>query len=76
MANKDYAMVLLEQLVDQNKAILEYVGEMPKMSARLEHVEQVVDELRTDMKVVKSVVREHSGELAELDARVSALEAA
>jgi hypothetical protein len=68
--------VLLEQLIDQNKAILEYVGELPKISARLAHVEQVVDELQADAKIIKVAVSEHSSQLGELDTRVSALEAA
>ena len=29
MADKDYSAVLLEQLVDQNKAVLEAVGDIP-----------------------------------------------
>ncbi len=31
MADKGYQTVLIEQLVDQNKAILEYVGELLSM---------------------------------------------
>jgi hypothetical protein len=77
MANdNDYSAVLLEQLVDQNKAILEYVGEMLKISARLAHVEQVVDELQADVKVVRAAVTDLSGKVADLDSRVSALETA
>jgi len=76
MADKDYRDVLLEQLVDQNKAILEYVGEMPKISAQLAHVEQAVDKLQADVKVVRATVTDVSGKVADLDTRVSALEAA
>jgi phage shock protein A len=76
MADKDYRDVLLEQIVDQNKAILEYVGEMPKISDRLAHVEQVVDEVQQDVKVIRAAVTDQSTKLAELDARVLALEAA
>jgi phage shock protein A len=76
MADKDCRDVLLEQLVDQNKAILEYVGEMPKISARLAHVEQAVDELQADVKVIRAAVTDVSGKVADLDTRLSALEAA
>jgi hypothetical protein len=31
MAEKDYAAVLLEEIRDQNKAVLEYVGQLPSI---------------------------------------------
>jgi DNA repair ATPase RecN len=76
MADKDYSAVLLEQLVDQNKAIREYVGEMPKISARLANVEQAVDELAADVKLIKVAIKQDGSRLEMLEGRVSALEAA
>jgi hypothetical protein len=75
MADKDYTNVLLEQIRDEVKAVRELVADVPKMSD-FRRLEQRVDELHADVKVIKSVVRAHSGKLAELGTRVSTLEAA
>jgi hypothetical protein len=55
-SDDNYVGLLLEQIRDQNKAVLEYVAEMPKVVARLDHIEQDVAELKQDMKVVKAAV--------------------
>jgi len=75
MADKDYTNLLLEQIRDEVKAVHELVADVPKMSD-FRRLEQRVDTLHADVKVIKSVVRSHSGKLAELDARVSSREAA
>jgi hypothetical protein len=75
MADKDYSTVLLEQLVDQNKAVLELVGGLPTR-ADFNRLEQRVDDLHADVKVIRAAVTDHSAKLADLDTRVSALEAA
>ena len=76
MGKKDYQTVLIEQLVDQNKAILEYVSDVPAMAARLEHVEQDVSELEQDMKIVKAAVTDVSQQVANHEHRITRLEAA
>lgn len=76
MADKDYQTVLIEQLVDQNKAILEYVSGVPAMAARLERVEQDVSELKQDMKIVKAAVTDVSQQVANHERRITRLEAA
>ena len=40
--DNNYFAVLLEEIRAQNKAVLEYVGEIPKLAARLESIEQNV----------------------------------
>jgi outer membrane murein-binding lipoprotein Lpp len=65
----------VEQIRDEVKAVHELVADVPMMSD-FRRLEQRVDDLHADVKAIKSVVRDHSGELAELDARVRAPEAA
>ncbi len=55
--------VLLERIADQNRAVLEYVSEMPKVVARLGNIEKDVAELKQDMKVVKAAVTDLSRDL-------------
>jgi hypothetical protein len=57
--------VLLEQIVDQNKALLEAVGDIQQKVARLDGIERDVVELKQDMKVVKAAVVDSSRDLAE-----------
>ena len=74
--------MLLEQIVDQNKAVLEAVGDIQRKVAHLPTRDEF-DELRRDVRdskelatVTKSEVTAHSSQLAELDSRSSAIEAA
>ena len=76
MGKKDYQTVLIEQLVDQNKAILEYVSDVPAMAARLERVEQDVSELEQDMKIVKAAVTDVSQQVANHGRHITRLHAA
>ena len=61
---KDHQTILLEEIRDQNKAILEGLQDVPK---RLEFNELRSDvaELKQDMKVVKAAVQDVSRELVE-----------
>ncbi len=52
----DYTGHMLEQVLDEMKAVHELVAEVPKMARKLDHVEQDVAELKQDMKVVKGAV--------------------
>ena len=71
-----YFGVMFEEIRDQNKAVLEYVGQMPQVVARLEAIEQDVAELKQDMKVVKAAVTDMSRQLADHELRITRLEAA
>ena len=73
--DKDYSAVLLEQIVDQNKAVLEAVGDIQRTVANLPTRDEF-DELRRDVKTTMSAVRDVSGQVADHETRISALEAA
>ena len=71
-----YTNVLLEEIRAQNKAVLEYVGEIPKLAARLDRIEQNVVELKQDVKVIKAAVTDVSHQVSNHEQRISRLEAA
>ncbi len=76
MANdKDYAAVLLEQIVDQNKAVLEAIGDIQRKVANLPTRDEF-DELRQDVKTTMSALRGVSGQVTDHETRISALETA
>jgi len=76
MADKDYQTVLIEQLVDQNKAILEYVGQLPSITRDIVHLKEDVAELRSDIKIVKAAVTDLNQQAANHEHRITRLEAA
>jgi len=67
--------VLLVQIRDQNKAVLEGIKDLP---TRMEFSElrQDVAELKQDMKVVRAATTDTSHQVHDLERRVSRLEAA
>jgi len=76
MGKKDYQTVLIEQLVDQNKAILEYVSDVPAMAARLERVGQDVSELEQGMKIVTAALTDLRQQVANYGRHITRLHAA
>lgn len=78
MSNDDvkYFSILLEEIKSQNKAVLEAVGDMPKVVAKLGHIEEDVKELKQDMKIVKAAVTDLSHQVHDHEHRISRLEAA
>ena len=62
-SDNNYIGVLLEQIRDQNKAVLEAVGDMRA-------------ELKQDVKVVRAATTDTSRQVHDLERRVSRLEAA
>jgi polyhydroxyalkanoate synthesis regulator phasin len=71
---KDYNTVLLEEIRDLNKAILE--GQKDQASrADIRRLEQDIAELKDDMKVVKAAVKATNRDVVALDRRVTRLEA-
>jgi hypothetical protein len=54
-SDKGYSAVLLEQIVDQNKAVLEAVGDIQRTVANLPTRDEF-DELRRDVKTTISAV--------------------
>jgi archaellum component FlaC len=67
--------VMLEQVLDQNRAVLEAVGDMQPQVADLPKRDEF-EELKQDMQIVKAAVTDTNREVHDLDTRVSRLEAA
>lgn len=76
ISDDNYLGVLLEEIRDQNRAVLEAVGDMQKNVAKIPAIEQSVDELKQDMKVVKAAVTDLSYQVANHERRVGSFEAA
>ncbi len=77
MSNSDdnYIGVLLEEIRDQNKAVLEAVGDMQKQVAEIPAIKRDIGELKDDMKVVKAAVTDISRQANDYDHRITRLEA-
>jgi hypothetical protein len=71
-----YFGIMLEELRNQNRAVLEYVGQMPQMVARLVAIEQDVAELKQDMKVVKAAIIDVGRQLVDHELHITRPEAA
>ena len=72
---KDYATILLEEIRDQNKAILEGLREVPKR-VEFNELKQDVAEVKQSVKTIEAAVQATNRDLAALDQRVTGLEAA
>ena len=75
MADKDYMAVLLEEIRDQNKAVLEAVGDMQKQLADVPKRAEF-DELRADVRVIRAAVTDISEQVGDHEQRITRLEAA
>jgi hypothetical protein len=76
MANdKDYALVLMEQMRDELRAVHEAVGGIQEQLAEVPKRDEF-EELRRDVKATMSALRDVSGQVADHETRISALEAA
>jgi hypothetical protein len=64
-ADVNHLSVLMEQVVDQNKAVLEAVGDMQQKVALLPTMQQDIAELKQDVKIIKAAVGDLSRNLAE-----------
>lgn len=73
--NNNYHDVLLEQIRDQNKAVLEAVSGIRAELAQVPKREEF-DELRQDVKIIKAAVTDLSQQVADHERRLSRLEAA
>ena len=74
-SNGNYVAVLLEEMRDQNKAVLEAVGVLPGLVKDVTELKQDVAELKRDMKVVKAAVTDLSRQVADHETRLTRLEA-
>ncbi len=64
-ADINHLSVLVEHVIDQNRAVLEAVGDIQRKVARLDGIERDVAELKQDMKVVKAAVTATNRDLKE-----------
>jgi len=71
-----YFGVLLEQIRDQNKAVLEAVSDMQRNVAELPAMKQDIAELKQDMKIVKAAITDVSHQVQDHERRLTDLEAA
>ncbi len=71
----NYTNVILEEVRDQNKKILEMVslmGEQMQKTAKQESI----DEVKNDLKIVKAAVTDQGAVLADHETRITSLETA
>ena len=68
--------VLLEEIHNQNKFVLEVVSDMQKQVAKLPRIEESIDELKQDVKIIKAVVTDLSRQVNDHEHRLLRLEAA
>lgn len=62
--------VILEDIRDQNKAVLEAVGDMQAKIAELPQIATDVAELKQDIKIVKAAVTDVSSKLSDHERRL------
>lgn len=74
-SNDNYIGILLEEIRDQNKAVLEAVGDMRSELSKVPKRDEF-DELKQDVKVIKAAVTDLSHQVNDQDQRISRLEAA
>ena len=70
-----YKGVMLEELLGQNKAILEAVGDMQRHVADIPQMKEDIGELKSDMKIVKAAVTANSRDIHDHEHRITILEA-
>jgi hypothetical protein len=71
----DYIGLLLEEIRDQNKAVLEAVGDMQSKVSNLPTRDEFV-ELKQDVKVIKAAITDLSMQQMDHEHRISRLETA
>jgi len=71
-----YEGALLEEIRDQNKAILEGLQPMPQLVNDVTQLKDDVSDIKTDIKTIKSAVKDQSRVLNNYEKHVTALEAA
>ncbi|OVE79310.1 hypothetical protein BVY00_00580 [bacterium G20] len=59
--------VLGEVLMDELKAIREYVEDIPAIKRDVNTIKNYVDELKTDVKAIKAIAKEHEQRITNLE---------
>ncbi len=70
-----YTHILLGEIRDQNRALLEGQRQMLGVPAKVDKIEEDVAELKIDMKAVKAAVRATNVDLQDHERRITRLEA-
>jgi hypothetical protein len=73
--DNNYIGILLEEIRDQNKAVLEAVGDMQQNVAKIPHIEKTVERLEDSMEIVRAAVTDMSNEQKGHERRLTQLEA-
>lgn len=74
MSDDDRKQILGEALMDELKAIREYVQDVPVIKNDIKELKEVVEQLKSDVKVIKAAVTDQSTQLANHENRITALE--
>ncbi len=74
--NRDYTGVLLEDMNSKMDAVVEAVGQINDQIKVLPAMQADLEEVKADVKTIKSVAGGHSGQLTDHEERLSVLEAA
>lgn len=67
--------VILEEMRDQHKAVLEAVGQLQDTVKTLATKDDL-SEVKSDVKIIRAVLTDQSKEIKDLDMRVAAIEQA
>jgi peptidoglycan hydrolase CwlO-like protein len=72
----NYTAIILEEIRDQNKAVLEAVGDIQKQVSKITTMEENITEIKTDIKVIKAAVTDTNTQVRDHERRLTQLEAA
>jgi predicted nucleic acid-binding Zn-ribbon protein len=74
MSDDNYNSILLEEIRDQNKAVLEAVGSLQRQ-VKLLPTRDEFNEVKTDIKAIKATVKDTNQQVQNHEQRVTKLEA-
>ncbi len=73
MSEKGRTEIILEDINSKFDTVIEYVQVIPQIQRDITVLKDDVSELKSDMKIVKTVIREHSADIFELKAKTAFL---
>jgi hypothetical protein len=68
MQEKDRYEILFEQIIDENRAIREYVEDIPEIKQRVTRLEEKFDDMKLVMDVLVPAVKDHGRRISKLEA--------
>ncbi len=74
MGDEDRKQILGKVLMDELKAIREYLENIPAIKSDVQELKVDVEELKSDVKVIKAAVTDQSKQLANHETRITVLE--